>query len=114
MPLMAEVNLEQGLPSAEQALRQLSSAIENARRQNLRVLKLIHGYGSTGSGGRLRIRIRSALRIAKENGDLKLFVAGENWRISDELAWKLLKACPEMKKDPDLGRQNAGITLVLL
>lgn len=114
MPLSREVNLEQGLPSADEALQRCSEALQAAKRDHVRVLKLIHGYGSTGSGGRLRIRIRSALRRAKENRELKLFVAGENWRISDELAWKLLKACPEMKKDPDLGGENPGITLVLL
>jgi hypothetical protein len=114
MPLIRLVDLEQGLPSSDEAKRRLQEAIQSARRDRVRVLKLIHGYGSTGSGGRLRISIRAALRIAKQCGDIKLFVTGEDWRISDELAWKVLTICPELKEDSDLGRRNPGITFVLL
>ena len=114
MPLIRLIDLEQGLPSADEAKRRLQEAIEAARSDRVRVLKVIHGYGSTGSGGRLRVSIRAALRLAKQRGDIKLFVTGEDWRISDELAWKLLSICPELKKDSDLGRLNPGITFVLL
>jgi hypothetical protein len=114
MPLIRLIDLEQGLPSADEAKRRLQEAIEAARHDRVRVLKVIHGYGSTGSGGRLRVSIRAALRIAKQCGDIKLFVTGEDWRVSDELAWKILSICPELKKDSDLGRRNPGITFVLL
>lgn len=114
MPLIRLIDLEQGLPSADEAKRRLQEAIQAARHDRVRVLKLIHGYGSTGSGGRLRVSIRAALRIAKQGGDIKLFVTGEDWRVSDELAWQALSICPELKKDSDLGRRNPGITFVLL
>jgi len=114
MPLIRLIDLEQGLPSADEAKRRLQEAIQEARRERVRVLKVIHGYGSTGSGGRLRLGTRAALRIAKQCGDIKLFVTGEDWRISDELAWQVLSICPELKKDSDLGRRNPGITFVLL
>lgn len=114
MPLIRVVDLEQGLPSTDEAKQRLAGTIQTARRDGVRVLKLIHGYGSTGSGGRLRFGIRAALRIARQRGDIKLFVTGEDWRISDELAWKVLSICPELKKDSDLGRHNPGITFVLL
>jgi hypothetical protein len=39
---------------------------------------------------------------------------GENWSQSDDAAWQLLKAHPELKSDPDLGRANRGITIVVL
>ena len=41
-------------------------------------------------------------------------IYGENWRASDERSWELLKRMPELKSDPDLGRGNRGITLVVL
>ena len=40
-------------------------------------------------------------------------IAGEDWRISDETTWALLKRFPEWKSDSDLGRGNQGISMVI-
>jgi hypothetical protein len=114
MPEIRVVDLERGLPTVDEARRRLANAIELARRDHVRVLKVIHGYGSTGSGGRLRTHLRASLRIARKNSEIRLFVTGEEFRISDERAWELLRKCPELKQDSDLGRGNPGITLVLI
>jgi len=34
--------------------------------------------------------------------------------MSNAHTWELLKAQPALKQDPDLGRRNLGITIVLL
>jgi hypothetical protein len=108
------VDLEDGLPSSHEAADKLEQALAAARRDRVRALKVIHGYGSTGSPGRLRTKVRSVLRIAKKDRQISFFVIGEQWRISDELAWELLRQVPELKQDSGLGRRNPGITLVLV
>ena len=47
-------------------------------------------------------------------GGIRAFIAGEDWRISNEQAWALLQRCPELKSDSDLGRGNKGISIVVL
>jgi hypothetical protein len=47
-------------------------------------------------------------------GEIRAFIAGEDWRISDERSWALLQSCPELKQDSDLGRGNKGISIVVL
>ena len=108
------VNIKDGFPDVEQARTRLHSEIEIAQRQGLRVLKIIHGYGSHGVGGELRIALQSTLRRLAHSGQIKDCIYGENWRQSDERSWELLKRTPELKNDPDLGRNNRGITIVLL
>lgn len=108
------VNLEGGLPSVEQARTRMYSEIEMARCQGLKVLKIIHGYGSHGVGGELRIALQSTLRRMAQSGEIRDCIYGEKWRKSDERSWELLKRMPDLKNDPDLGRGNRGITLVLL
>jgi hypothetical protein len=108
------INLEDGMPTVAQARVRLASELQTARRQGLVILKLIHGYGSTGIGGDLRIAIQSTLRQMAERSEIRDCIFGENWRKSDEHAWALLKQLPELKEDRDLGRGNRGITLVLL
>jgi hypothetical protein len=108
------VNIEDGFPSVEQARTRLRSEIETAQSQGLKLLKLIHGYGSHGAGGDLRVALQSTLRRLAQAGEIRDCIYGENWRKSDERSWELLKRMPELKNDPDLGRANRGITVVLL
>ncbi len=108
------VNLKEGMPSVEQARARLHSELQTARQSGVKVLKVVHGYGSTGVGGELRIALQSTLRQMATRGEIRDCIFGENWRTSDERTWELLKRMPELKSDSDLGKGNKGITIVLL
>jgi len=107
-------DLEAGRPTANEALLRLDFELARARRAGAVAVKLIHGYGSSGAGGVLRGAVQSALRKMADNNRIRAFVAGEDWRISNETAWNIQKLVPELKQDRDLGRGNLGISLVLL
>jgi hypothetical protein len=108
------VNLESGMPLVHEALSLLDRELTAARRQRTPILKIIHGYGSTGVGGDLRINIQKRLRELQEDGIIHSFIFGEDWSTSDTRTWALLKRHPELKFDLDLGRANRGITVILL
>lgn len=111
---MLLVNLEDGRPTRNEALLRLARELHKARQSQVHIVKLIHGYGSSGVGGVLRDVVWSELRRMKDRGEIRAFCSGEDWRISNEIAWDILKKFPELKRDPDLGRGNRGITIVLL
>ncbi len=108
------VNLEEGKPSVERARLRMEHELHEARRAGCKAVKLIHGYGSSGAGGALRVELQKALRHAAQSGAIRAFIAGEDWRVSDEATWELLKRFPEWKEDSDLGRNNRGISIVVL
>lgn len=108
------VNLEEGRPTVERMRLRLDRAIALARSEGTPILKLIHGYGSSGVGGALRLAVHSSLVRYKDSGLIATFIHGEDFRVSDEKTWALLKRAPEIKQDRDLGRNNKGITIVLL
>ncbi len=108
------VNLEEGMPQAAQAIERLHRELAVARQQGFGAVKIIHGYGSSGTGGVLRVELGFELRRAVQDGKIKHFVPGEDWRVSDEATWALVKKHPELKKDADLGKNNRGITIVVL
>src|SRR4029077_13676023 len=56
--LITTVNLKTDMPLAHEALVRLESELALARQQRCTVLKLIHGYGSTGAGGENRIPVQ--------------------------------------------------------
>jgi hypothetical protein len=108
------VDLEDGMPTVEKARLQMQHELHAAREQGYVAVKLIHGYGSSGVGGALRIELQKELQRLVGSGDLRSFLSGEDWRISDEKTWELLKRYPEWKRDHDLGKNNKGISIVLL
>jgi hypothetical protein len=97
-----------------EALLRLDREIAIARQERHSLLKIIHGYGSTGAGGDIRMAVQSRLQQLVADGRIRGCIFGEDWSTSDEVAWRLIGQQPELKADKDLGRRNRGITVVLL
>lgn len=112
--LIKAANIEDGMPPVEEARLRLDHELHEARAEKATALRVIHGYGSSGVGGALRVAIQLRLRELRESGEIREVIYGENWRIADEASWKWLQRYPEWKKDSDLGRGNKGISIVIL
>jgi hypothetical protein len=108
------VNLKSDMPSVQEALQRLGREIAIARQGNAAMLKIIHGYGSSGVGGEIRIAVQRRLRELVEAGQIRGCIFGENWSKTDATTWRLLQAQSELKSDADLGRGNRGITIIVL
>jgi hypothetical protein len=102
------------MPTVSEALQQLNRELAHARQTGCGVVKLIHGYGSTGAGGEIRIAAQRRLTEMAGRGEIRACIFGESWAKSDEQAWALINSRPELKQDTDLGRRNQGITIVVL
>jgi hypothetical protein len=102
------------MPTVSEALQHLDRELARARQTGCGVLKLIHGYGSSGAGGEIRIAAQRRLTEMASRGEIRACIFGEDWAKSDERAWGLINARPELKQDTDLGRHNLGITIVVL
>jgi len=97
-----------------EALARLDRELAAARQGGEALLKLIHGYGSTGAGGDIRIAVQKRLRELADNGQIRSCIFGESWSKSNDEAWQLLQSHPALKSDADLGCHNQGITIVIL
>lgn len=108
------VNIEAGKPVVEVGKKKLHLEIVTAKRQGIKALKIIHGYGSSGVGGRLKQGILEFLAARKKENVVKAFVTGEDWSIFNQTARDIMEQCNDLRKDNDLGNSNPGITIVLL
>ena len=111
---MKTIRLKDDMPTVHEALQRLDRELALARQEKAALLKLIHGYGSTGAGGDIRIAVQKRLLELVQSAQIRGCIFGENWSKSDDVAWKLLQSHPDLKTDSDLGRRNKGITVVLL
>jgi hypothetical protein len=106
------VNLKRGLPTVEEARIRLRSGLGEARAVGARVVRVIHGYGSRGVGGRMAPAIRALLRQMVASGQVGGFVEGESFTRTHEAARRLVRERPAAGELDDYGRANPGITVV--
>jgi hypothetical protein len=102
------------MPQVSEALQRMDRELSLARQDKIKLLKLVHGYGSSGEGGDIRIAVQKHLVELAQGGRIRMCIFGENWSKSDEATWKLMQSHAELKGDSDLGRRNQGITIVVL
>jgi len=108
------VNLKSDKPPVREALLRLDHALSRACQEGTVILKVVHGYGSSGAGGDIRIAVQKRLFELAEAGHIAACIFGEDWSKSNEATWRLLQSHPDLKQDADLGRGNPGITIVVL
>ena len=111
---MLEFNLEEGMPLVSEAIQKLAAILRREKAAGTKVFKIIHGYGSSGSGGRIRKEIRKYLQMCQSRGFITGFIPGEELSIFNEKTRTALALCPDLAKDRDLERHNNGITVILL
>ncbi|MBQ1675663.1 MAG: Smr/MutS family protein [Oscillospiraceae bacterium] len=114
MPHIRELNLELGHPTADEALRRLSAELVACRHMHTPLMKVIHGYGSSGKGGRIRTACRKYLEQAQRDGFIVCYIKGESFSIFDEVTRQYLNTYPLLRQDRDLDRENRGVTFVFL
>lgn len=111
---MRTLNLKSDLPDLETARRRLLAELEAARRGGTAVLKVIHGWGSGGTGGVLCAGIRKSLRLRVAEGRARAVVTGERFSADTNEGRDLVARHPALRRDPDFNRANPGITVVEL
>jgi hypothetical protein len=105
-------NVEAGFPSLEEARRSVMAEIRRAKREGVRVLKVIHGYGSSGKGGKLCIGLRKSFALRRKEGLIRDYISGEDFTIFEDRTMAVLEAVPALRGDPDLNVTNEGVTIL--
>lgn len=106
-----EINLERGNPTVPQAISRLVNELATAKGGGYKSVILIHGYGSTGTGGAIKPAVISKLKEPMLAGMVKNFVNGGNW---DQHKGEFLRECSQLKEYENRIQQNLGVTVVLL
>jgi hypothetical protein len=111
---LREINLEAGMPQVSDALRRLTFEIHHSKTLGYSAIKLIHGYGSSGKGGKIRIAARERLEFLFQKREIRGYICGEDFSIFDEDTRLAFQDCNALRKDRDLERHNNGVTFVIL
>ena len=112
MQVLREVTIKAGLPTLEEAERRLLLEVRKCHGDGIFVLKVIHGYGSGGRGGVLRMGLRKVFSEYQRTGDILGFASGEEFSIFHAVSLEMITAAPELRFDRDLERFNPGVSFL--
>ena len=107
-----EVNLEYGHPRLEDALDELRNALKTAKQNKTGCIVFVHGYGSSGAGGIIRVKARQILDSRQKKGEIKTVINGEDFNIFNPQAIELKHKYKELEQYMRV--VNHGITIAEL
>jgi hypothetical protein len=108
------VNLERGLPTVAQAMSRMEAELMAASARGVPVVRVIHGYGSSGHGGGIRSAAHRHLAELRRRGLIRDYVPGDAYEETEPAARRLLARVPALRETLRSDRLNPGITFVEL
>ena len=101
-----EINIKYDNPSIKVAANRLQLELIKAKGEGVKVIKIIHGWGSTGVGGDIKIAVNNHLSKIQSG----VIIPGEKFNSSQRQVKNWIKKYPELKNDDTLNRKNKGVT----
>lgn len=109
------INIEMNMPTVDEALDRFDDELRRIMGAGFRVIKVIHGHGSSGVGGKIRRAFRDAVEYNRWGHMIQDAYYGEELLPGRDDFQDLQKYHPSLIKK--LSKDffgNAGITLLLL
>ena len=109
-----QLNLKEDSPTVELALAMFEIELERCKLEGVKVIKVLHGYGSHGKGGDICRNLRTLCFKLKKEKKIKDFLLGNEWDLANQKCFNIVTNLKNYHDDNDLGSNNPGITFVVL
>ncbi len=108
------LNLKEYMPTVDQALKMIEIEVELCKKEGIKALKIIHGYGSSGVGGEIRKALKNWAKLSMRKGLFEDFIRGEEFLSETQKVKDAKTICPELVGDIDLYFANPGISVIII
>lgn len=109
---MKEYSVKTGMPSVSEAMARLNTFIKMTRHKE-RIIKIVHGYGSSGVGGGIKDAVRTHLQLLKDKGQIKSYIPGEAFAQMMGFDAEIRMYRSLIETDSDFQKSNPGITYII-
>lgn len=109
------LDIKSDFSSSQEALSKVLNEMEVCKLNKvIRVLLIIHGYGSSGKGGKIKRELLLLLPTLKKQNKILDFIPNEKFIQGSDRYKTYTTLYPELILDNNLSNLNPGITLIFL
>ena len=108
------INLKQNMPTVAGALAKLKRELNEAKAERRKLVRLVHGYGSTGVGGEIRVAVRRQLQSMLSAKKITSFLPGDDYSERTNSGGALISRHYVLRSTLKADQNNPGITFVEL
>lgn len=102
------------MPTVALAISKLKRELREAKAERRKLVRIIHGYGSTGVGGEIRLAVRKQLQSMVTAGKIRSVVPGDDYSDRTTAGEALLGRHLGLRGSLRTDSRNPGITFVEL
>ncbi|MCF8131365.1 MAG: hypothetical protein K9N10_22880 [Deltaproteobacteria bacterium] len=95
-------------------MERLERQIHSATANGTKLIRLVHGYGSTGVGGKIKDKVAARLLQLLQKNKIKNYVEGELYSDCTNAGSDLLSRYSKLRSSICSDRENPGITFIEL
>ncbi len=103
-------DLEYGYPIVKHAIDRLKVILHDAKKNKEKVIAIIHGYGSSGVGGKIKRNVHEFLEEEIKLHHIEKYIKGENFNMYNDESRNLHLKYPETSEF--YNKDNKGITII--
>ena len=112
---IATVDIERGMLACDEALSKVQNEIEIlAINKQVKVLKVIHGYGSHGVGGAIKQAFLKRCAELKSRKIIEDYTCCDKWTEKNLVRKIAINYCPDLLADAELKYINSGCSIIIM
>lgn len=108
---MKTFDIKSSMLPLKEALEELQTVLKLTA--NEKIIKIIHGYGSTGVGGKIKKGVHQRLKELKSTHKIASFIPGEAFDSMLGFDEEIRKYRDLLRQDSDYLKANPGITYII-
>ncbi len=109
------INIELHMPTVDEALERFYHQLEKIQGAGIKMVRVIHGHGSSGVGGRIRVAFREAMMHGRWSHIIRGVYLGEELSLNAQGLAEFTQNHPSLRKELTHDMMgNPGITLLVL
>lgn len=108
------IDIKSEKQTVNEAIAQFLVEVEAYKKGGYKVMKVIHGYGSHGVGGAIRLAFLKKCQDLKNRKIIEDFTCCDKWTDKNTVKKIAINYCPDLLADSELYHINSGCSIVIL
>lgn len=108
------IDIKSDKQTVAEAIAQFLVEVDAYKKGGYKVMKVIHGYGSHGVGGAIRLAFLKKCQDLKNRHIIEDYTCCDKWIDKNVVKKIATNYCPDLLADKELFHINSGCSIVIL